>query len=482
MYCPRCNAPLSKSANDCFNCGLALTYPGMEPTSPYPPRPQYSQYSQYPASQSQSQPLVSGQAPSQPPHPVMSDPITLNSATYVGAQATPAQAPTQVNEWRLLGSIRVVAVLAGMAVCDLAITFLVVVNLSRKDWGDGAVAAAIVAFGVAAIALLVAILRAVTGQWKSVGFALNVMMVVALLLLGTGGIVFKMPVWMLQAHHYEDDGAWSAALAQYALMARDPACGQDCQRTVTGAMAHAHYGYGYQLEFQHNYEAAIDQFQSSLSASPSGLDAVMAHVELAHTYYSYGLELTAQGNYRSALVMFTASQETSPNGPYAHQSYLDAATADYSLAKQQIANGQTCAMGAGRLQELVQKYADSPEAQRAKAELAVRVRVSGAIYGYLTNSSQPFQVWLSSKASAPPYGAYLPPGSYSFSADYRTILDPKTSEFVFPHVLPGTYTVSTYRSNYTWWYAEDKIHLYFMQVGPICSFTWTPLPCTYGCP
>jgi tetratricopeptide (TPR) repeat protein len=320
-------------------------------------------------------------------------------------------------------------------------------------------------------------------QWKRLSFAFNLALVVVLALLGTGGMVFKTQVGIAQAQHYAAAGDWTDALKQYTLLTSDPSCGHDCQRAVTSGAAHAHYEYGYQLEGEKNYQKAISQFEASLTAAPAGLDAVPAHLELSHTHYSYGLQFASQKEYLEAVSEFEQAVNVAPSGPYAQKAHLATASAFYAAAQQYLA-GSSCQSAVLALETIVRSYSDAPEAKQAKADLAAPVKVMGTLTGYPVNPTP--QVWLSKKAHAPHCCAPAAPGAYSFSGDYRTTVDPKTGGYVFAHVPPGMYTLSTFRQvgsswAMTWWYASNDSDLFFLQVGPICTVTWPILSCNGLC-
>lgn len=449
-----------------MNCGFAIT-PNAAVSASAQASPWYAQGAAF---QTPSLPTTADQS--------ATDPVRL--------QQTPASASGPYVSRRLIFPRWVGVAILIIGICSIVGAFLVGVDIRHKRWDDAASIAAIAAFGTALLGLLVAIAQVATRQWKRASFVFNLVIVVLLALVGTGGIAFKMPIWMLQAHHYEAVGDWSASLSQYAFMAKDPACSQDCQRTVADDQAHAHYGYGLQLLAQQNYQGAISQFQSVLSASPTGSDVEQAREGMAQAHYDYGVQLSTQQDYQGAAGEFVAAQAISPTGPYAGQAYLAAATAYYSLAQQEI-SGSTCSDGVTTLQTLVQDYPDSPEATQAEADLAAPVQVSGHLGGYPNWLAG--QVWLSKKAHAPRYNVTAQPGTYSFSGDYKTSINPKTGAYTFSQVLPGTYELNMYRystlyyhnAKYTWWYAADNIHLNFLQVGPVCPFIWPTYQCKNLC-
>ena len=514
MDCPRCHAPLSQEAKVCFNCGLALYGVGSEPEAPsepgYPPPqpfsqprsqplyeaqatpssvppplypPAYSQlpYSQPPYSQApHSQPL--GYPP--PSYPVPhyappSQPFIANPAVQGAPAPTTDSSPARRVS---LQSFMPLILLVG-GIWAIAVAFVVTARIVGKGWTDADFVAAIAAFAVAALVLGVLIAQVVKRRWKRLSFAFNLLLLVALALVGTGGIVFRAQAGVAQARHYAAAGDWADAVKQYALLTKDPSCGSDCQHIVTNDAAHAHYEYGYQLEAAKNYQAAISQFEASLAAAPSGSDAVPAHVELSHAHYSFGLQFVSQNYFLEAISEFEQAVKAAPSGPYASEAHLAAASAYYAVA-QQYRYTPSCENAVTALEEIVREYADAPEAKQAAADLAAPVTVTGTITGYPVNPTP--EVWLSKKAHAPHCCGSAPSGSYSFSGDYRTTLDAKTGTYVFDNVRPGSYVVSTYRQvgsyyDYAWWYADNDTDLLFLQVGPVCPFTWTTLPCNNLC-
>jgi len=407
----------------------------------------------------------------------------MNPAGAWGAPVPPASPPTK---GRLTFFSWTPLIILAIALVALTGSFFVAAVVRNKSWTDGDIAAVIAAFGVGTLALVVVIVQLAMRQWKRLSVAFNLLLVVVLALLGTGGIVFKTQVGILDAQHYASTGDWVDALKQYTLLANDPSCGRDCQRTVTSGEAHAHYEYGYQLESQPNYPAAISQFQASLAAAPSGPDAVPAHVELSHAHYSYGLQFVSQTFYLEGIGQFEQAIEASPSGIYAQQAHLAAASAYYSLAQQDL-SASSCQSAVTELQTIVQQYSDTPEAKQAKSDLAAPVKVIGTLTGYPTWRNG--QAWLSKKAHAPHCCAPAPYGSYSFSGDYKTSIDAKTGGYIFARVLPGTYTLTMYsfdtryanNAKLVWWYASNDVDLYFLQVGPVCPFTWPILECNNLC-
>ena len=374
----------------------------------------------------------------------------------------------------------------------IAVAFIVTARIVGRGWTDADFVAAIAAFAVAALALAVVIAQVVKRGWKRLSFAFNLLLVVALALAGTGGIVFRSQAGVAQARHYASAGDWADAVKQYALLAKDPSCGSDCQHTVANDAAHAHYEYGYQLEAAKNYQAAITQFKAALAATPAELDAVLAHVELSHAHYSFGLQFASQNYYLEAISEFEQAVSAAPSGPYAQEAHLAAASAYYAEAQQyraqQYQYTSTCENAVTALEEIVREYADAPEAKQDAADLAAPVTVTGTITGYPVKPP-PLEVFLSKNAHAPTYGGSNPGGAAtSFSEDYHTTLDTKMGNYVFHNVIPGSYTLTTYypagaNSSYIWWYESSSpdAGLLFLQVGPVCPFTWTTLECDGEC-
>lgn len=490
MDCPRCNAPLPQDATFCFNCGLTLTsdtreinYPQPQPPSPSP----YDGQSGYSPAPSQPQapyyPPAYSQPFSQPPYPgPASQPFAMNPA---GVQSADMSTPGEATARRMTMISWTPLIILAVALVALTGSFLVAANIGDKSWTSGDLAAAIAAFGVATLALATVIVQLVRRQWRRLSFAFNLLLLVSLALLGTGGIVFKAQVGMAQAQHFGAVGDWADALKVYALLAKDPACGQDCQRAVRDGEAHAHYEYGYQLDGAKKYQAAISQFKAALADSPAELDAVLAHVELSHAHYSFGLQFVTQHYYLEGISEFEQAVAAAPSGPFARQAHLAAASAYYSIWTQDK-SGLSCENAVMALQQIVKNYADAPEAKEAAADLVAPVTVTGTITGYPVNPT--LEVFLSKSANVPKCCGNPVSGANAFSEDYHTMLDPKTGTYVFHDVLPGSYTVSTLfqsgsYTSYTWWYPNSDLGTgpLFMQVGPVCPFTWTTLPCDGGC-
>jgi tetratricopeptide (TPR) repeat protein len=411
----------------------------------------------------------------------MSDPP---AAASVMGHVAPAQTPQSYTRGKLIlprwfpGAITLIVI--GVVVE----AFLVTVIIGNEDWVVGAKIAAFTAFGIAAIGLVVAIVRATRRHWKQASFTFNVAMVAVLALVGTGGLLSRLPIRSLQARQYEAAGDWNDALRQYARMASDSSCGHDCRVTVMSDEARARYNYGLQREARHDYQGAVSEFEKVLALTPVQPYARQSSAEMAHAQYEYGLQLSAQHSYQAAITEFTATQAAAPNGPYAHLAHLAAATAYYAFAQTEIP-GTSCEYALGNLEIVMRDYADAPEAQLAKVEFARPVTVDGFILGFPTGAKA--QVWLSKSAWVPPRNAgSAPPGTYGFSGDYKTSLDITAGYYQFTNVVPGTYTVSTYREiasawNTTWWYDYSEIGAYYLQVGPLCPFTWTTLQCENLC-
>ncbi len=525
MNCPQCNAPLPQDAKFCFNCGLALTgvpveseYPQPQPQSQSQPLSQPISAGQAASSPSQAQPLYAqppfseppysapppfSQAPSSQPlsypseaypsgaypppyYAPASQPFPMNPSGAWGVSMPPVPSASPPTKGRVIFFTWTPLIILGVALIALAGPFVVAANLGDKSWMGGDIAAAIAAFGVGALALVTVIVQLATRQWKRLSFAFNLALVVVLALLGTGGIAFKTQVGILDAQHYAVAGDWTDALKQYTLLANDPSCGHDCQRSVTSGVAHAHYEYGYQLEGENNYSKAISQFEASLTAAPAGADAVPAHVELSHAHYSYGLQFASQKEYLEAISEFEQAVNAAPSGPYAQEAHLATASAYYAVAQQDLA-GSSCQSAVLALETIVQNYSDAPEANQARADLVAPVKVTGTFDGYPKGRSG--QAWLSKTAHVPRYSAPAPYGSYSFSGDYKTPIDPKSGNFTFARVVPGNYTLTLYRYDtrypdsafYTWWYASNNVGAYFVQVGPLCPFTWPAMECDNLC-
>lgn len=339
--------------------------------------------------------------------------------------------------------------------------------------------AAFAALGVDALGLVAVIVRAAMRRWRGMSFAANLVMVVVLAFVGTGGLVANQPIRELQARHDVAIGDWSDALTQYALIESDPSCRRDCRASLAASEAYADYEYGLLLGGERNYKAAVDRFSASLAASSHGHYATAARGNLAEVQYLYGLQLVGKEQYLEAITQLQTAYDDLPQGPYASKAHSAIASAYYSLAEQEL-SGPACVHAVSLLQIITELYGDRPEAAQAKAKLATPTTVSGEIENYPTDGS--LEVWLSKSASIPPYNQT---GPFHFSEDYKTLLDPHTGQYTFHNVVPGLYTVSTYdeiSGEYYWWYSGfSDLSAYYMTVGPVCPFAWYPLNCNTYC-
>jgi hypothetical protein len=334
---------------------------------------------------------------------------------------------------------RVAVAMPPVELAAVAGTYLVAVGVFRLDWADGVRAAGVTAFVLASATLLAAVIRFFAGHKHIASAVLSMILIAVMIGIGVSGLTLSVPIRLLQARQLAENDEWVGALNEYLLVSRDPACDQACQNAVANGEAQAHYQYGLQLVARQDYAEAIGQFAEARAVSPSG--------------------------------------------PYAADAYGAAAQTSYKLAKQQI-SGFRCTDGVATLRKIVSDYGDTPEAGKAKADLATPVKVSGAFTNYPTNP--PPQVWLSKSAHAPAYNKPASPGTYSFSAEYKTTLNASDGKYTFSKVRPGKYTVSWYRSvgsdwSYHWWYASDDVHLRFFQVGPVCTIVLPTLNCTKSC-
>lgn len=343
---------------------------------------------------------------------------------------------------------------------------------------------------------------------RAVSGALTSVTVASLLLTAGGGLLSLRPAHMAQARAYEQRGAWSAAIAEYALTGEHGSAAQDIPRV--------HDEWGEALLKQDQYGAALEQFAvvTALYAS-SGAAAARARKDTLETYnawlqtgadgmpyadaitffqayrqmdecdstcqrqlnalephaiYLYGQTLLSQENYDGAYSQFVYIQLHFSSNNYAHVAYLGAAKAEYAKGKSLLTNENpyTCEQAIMTYQVLILNYANTPQAASAKAALHVPQTVSGVFKGFPTNPTP--QVYLSRKAHAPAvYNA--PPGSFYFSNDYRTSIDARTGKFTFRNVIPGTYALTTYRSTATGGWAEwfsFTPNVLSQQVVPLC--------------
>lgn len=390
-------------------------------------------------------------------------------------------------------------VVLGSAVI-LALVFAVRVVLLGGDWSDGALAVGIAALALAAVTIVVTLMRVAAGR-RSVVFALlSLVLLVALAVTGAAGLIASPSLHQVQAQVLEQNGQWGAAIREYTLIGEKGPNAPDIARVETA--------WGEQLLAQHNYHGALQHFQTVLDDYSKSGDAVTRAMKgqvlayaawlqndpttvpyrdaidalanytpgsdcasdcqaalaqaAAQAYYLYGVQLMSQKQYSKAIAEFTKLIANYGSSTYAKQAHGKTATALFAYGQQQISS-QDCTGAVSSYSTLVSTYKDTPEASRARAALDAPQNVTGFIANAPTNPSP--DVHLSK---------HMDFNAFFFSDEYTTTLDPKTGAFTFKNVSQGTYFLSTSRPvaggvDYGAWWADSSHTAFFsFAVTPLC--------------
>jgi hypothetical protein len=363
------------------------------------------------------------------------------------------------------------------------------------DWSDGARAAGITGFVLAAATLILLLARLAVGRRGASTIALSLLLVVLLVGAGAGGIAFANPLHGLQAQSLERGGDWSGAIYEYELS------GEHAPNAPH--IARVYDEWGEQSLQQKSYKLAVERFTVVVTQfGQSGAPVARAQTDLFNAYgawvltnnpampygdavadfvayrsnpqcdatcqtsaqayeaqgrYQYGTQLLAQQHYSAAVQQFELVQTQFSTSPYAKQAHTGAAQAYFALGQQQLQSACTTAIPT--YQTLAKRYADTPEGARAKSALAAPQSVTGSISGFTDPTRI---VYLSRSVNL---------GTFAFSQDYRTSVD-SHGGFTFSGVAQGKYNLSaaSYVSGsyiiYPYW--SQGQNLYPIQVGPLC--------------
>ena len=469
------------------------------PDQPVPPPGAYAGYPSFPFGQ-----VAPGYAP-------YSQPASPGGYSYPGAPSLPLGAPVvpdyrSPSSWALPQTKQpsrlaqpfpfwlTLLLFAGPFVL-LAFVYSAVEIVAHGDWSDGARAAGIAGIVLAGVALLVLVVRLISGRRAFVTVALGLLLVVVLAGAGAGGITFAAPLHGIEARSLEQSGQWPGAIREYQLAGEAGPNAPDVARVYDewGEQSLAHGNYE---QAAITFETAITTYAQSgvaydraqqdlfktytawLQADPQTVpypDAIAAFVAYraapscdatcqsatqdaeAQARYLYGSQLAGQSQYNDAIKQFETVQVQFPKSQYAPQAHSAAATAYYSLGQQQL--GQTCTDAVPTYQTLAKKYGDTPEGRKAKAALAAPQRVTGKLINYPNN---PVPAILLSRSADPT--------NFSFSRDYST-LPSASGSFIFGNVAQGSYNIATLRMTQSQeeetWY-QDGSNLYTVHVGPLC--------------
>jgi tetratricopeptide (TPR) repeat protein len=390
-------------------------------------------------------------------------------------------------------------VVAGVALA-LAVAFLAQALLVRGDWAEAALVAGYTAFGLAAFALVLAIVRVALGRRAGVFFALAGLLLATLLATGGGALALAHQLHLVQARSYEGAGKWEQAAKEYALYGeRAPHApnlgrvylrwGQDLAQQQAWSEAANHLSAALAanptdtaLAAKVNtslyttfagwlradptkvpYPAAIEEFTTQRSASTcdAACQSESASLE-AQARYLYGQQLLSDQRYAEAATQFAAIEAQFASSAYAGQAHTAAATAYLALGQQQIAS-KTCVDAVPTYQTLVKSYGDTPAGPQAAAALAAPQNVTGKLVNYPTTNPIP-RAHLSKFAN---------PANFVFSNEYNAAVDSATGAFTFTKVAQGAYNLSTsrtqsFKTEFHYFHSASG-DLYSVKVGPLCA-------------
>ena len=393
------------------------------------------------------------------------------------------------------GSIAVGVTLA------LGAAFLTRTLFQQGDWSDGALAVALAAVLLAAVTLLIGIVRALAGRRSRWTLIQTGLLLLTLLAVAVGSFATAPSLHATQAQAALRQSQWAEAIEEFALS------GEHAPNAP--GIAGAYVAWGEQLLAQQRYASAVEKFSAVATTYQQSGHTVVAqarrdlyrgysqwmradasHVRyggesgalaifqaymndptcdarcaqqlpamIAEAHYHYGQQLAASQRYAEAIAQFEAVTRQFASSAYANQSHAAAAQAYFAYGQQQVA-ARACSGAVATYTTLVAHYADAPEAARAKDALAAPQPVSGTLSGLPTNPTP--TVALSSHVTT---------AGFIFSNDYTATPDAKGA-FTLPDVAQGDYNLSTRRElngtvSYTY-YHDAKGNVYFVHVGPLC--------------
>ena len=379
--------------------------------------------------------------------------------------------------------------------------FLTRTLFQRGDWSDGMLAVALAAVLLAAVTLLVGIVRALLGRRSRWTLVQTGLLLVTLLAVAVGSFTTAPSLHATQAQVALRQGQWSEAIEEFALSGE--------RAPNAPGIAGAYVAWGEQLLAQRRYASAVEKFSAvTTTYLQSGREVVTrawrdlyraysqwmradaSHVGyggetgalaifqaymsdptcdascqaqlpamIAEAHYQYGQQLAGIQRYAEAIAQFEAVTRQYASSAYAGQAHAAAAQAYFAYGQQQVA-ARACSGAVATYKTLVAHYDDAPEAARAKDALAAPQPVSGTLSGLPTNPTP--MVALSSHVTT---------AGFIFSNDYTATPD-ATGSFALPGVAQGDYNLSTRRElngtvSYTY-YHDAKGNVYTVHVGPLC--------------
>lgn len=513
---------VQESAPVQFSTPTGYGMQGATPPFPPPDQQSYPPYGEMPPPPGVDTPGSAGQAsPSSDTNPVplegpVSQPGVFGYPSASIAPATPAVPDLWYRKlarplplWAFIGSIVFVAII------------LVVLQITGSDWAAGAMHVAVGALIIAGVITLATIVRSAVGmvaktnpkrmrQFISAGLALLI-----LLVLGLVGFTQQSTIHSLQAHNWEGQQRWQAAINEYRLAGESV--------PTSDNIARVYDEWGEQLSSQQHFDQADAKFDTVLN------DYALAKPEVAHaqsdkitTYLGWAAQASQQRDYATAAMRY----DTVLQLPYCDsncQSQTNAldATAYYSLAGSQLAAKQYDS-AVTTFQTVLSRFPNSPEAQKLHGDLAkalfgqgqgqLSASCSSAIPTYQQLASQfgdtpeGQQAVAALKAPQPVKGRFTGgvPNNPSLSAIaglmkgisgsitsdqfypvFNSNSTPKATihsdgSFAFQSVPQGTYDLVWGSNNtadgnqsYVFRYqTADGSPIYFATVGPLCAYNF----------
>ncbi|HEX9035971.1 MAG TPA: hypothetical protein VF808_03180 [Ktedonobacterales bacterium] len=378
----------------------------------------------------------------------------------------------------------------------LAMAFGAEVFLLGADWATGALAAALAAFALAVVTVIVLAVRLIAGRRSGGTVALSAVLALALVAAGVGGITQLNPLRHAQAGQFEAARQWQPAIDEYAQSGESAPNAPDIARIYTE--------WGESLGQSKDYAGAAEKLTTVVQTyAQSGSEVARAQADLYNTYvgwistgatnvpfqqainfltsyatnpvcdascqqsisgvsaeahYQYGQQLLQANQYKQAITELELVQTQYPTTQYVPQAHAAAAQAYLALAQQTLS--QDCASAVPLYQTLAKNYGDTDQGKQAKKKLGAPVQVTGVVSG--APKSPPVTIYLS---------RHVAPSRYYASGEYKVKLS-SSGTFSFPAVTPGVYyptglqTTST-QIIYSYWPGNPA---YSVTVGPLCAF------------
>ena len=392
------------------------------------------------------------------------------------------------------------SIILGVALALLA-AFLTRTLAQHGDWSDGALAVTLAALLLAAITLLVGIVRALGGRRSGWTLFQTALLIVALQGVAATGYFASPSLHATQARYAMRQGQWSEAASEFVLSGE--------RAPNAPGIAAAYLAWGESLLAQKQYASAVERFipvittyagsgralvakahddlyraydqwihadarKVNYGGASGALDTFQTYqgdprcdpgcqtqlaATLAQAHYEYGQQLMASQHFSDAITQFETVSAKYAGSAYAGQARAAAAQSYLARGQQQIAQA-SCADAVATYRALVAHYGDTPQAAAAKAALAAPQPVSGSFSGLPTNPAP--TVALSTQVNV---------SGYVFSDDYTAKPD-ASGAFTISNVAQGNYNLSTKRNvnnavSYTY-YHDANGDVYTVHVGPLC--------------